>query len=331
MTFDKKIRDKNAAGGYGIRGIFKDTFEFVSKNLLVVVILLSIIVSIIPAISGDGFLLNKTTTLESRTGIMKTEVETDSPMESLQKAVQAIVNILFLVYFFRKAKGYEFRDRGVYGKAIAKSILMSLFVSLVSLFPLILLMVITAYLPIFMVFVAFVAIALAYFTSTAQIAVVEDPDRKIMDSLKVALSTFKQKGYFKNILIIVLITFFITFGAILLINFAVFRNFEFWKSFRALTKIFESGIGGHILIFVISFVINAISFYLNSVVAAIYLIYSEGGDDLEQYPDNLEGYNEDVLKNYSENEYEAENKSNFFDEYEKNFYKGKDEENDGDR
>ena len=32
MTFDKKIKDKNAAGGYGIRGIFKDTFEFVSKN-----------------------------------------------------------------------------------------------------------------------------------------------------------------------------------------------------------------------------------------------------------------------------------------------------------
>ena len=208
---------------------------------------------------------------------------------------------------------------------------MSLFVSLVSLFPLILLMVITAYLPIFMVFVAFVAIALAYFTSTAQIAVVEDPDRKIMSSLKVALSTFKKKGYVKNILIIVLITFFITFGAILIINFAVFRNFEFWKSFRALTKIFESGIGGHILIFVISFVINAISFYLNSVVAAVYLIYTEGGDDLEQYPDNLEGYNADVFNKYGENEYEAENKSNFFDEYEKNFYKGKDEENDGDR
>lgn len=331
MTFDKKIRDKNEAGGYGIRGIFKDTFEFVSKNVLVAVVLLSILVSIIPAISGDGFLLDKTTTLEKQSGGMISGVETTSPMETLQKAVQAIANIIFLVYFFRKAKGYDYNDNGVYAKAIGKSILMSLFVSLVSLFPLILLMVITAYLPIFMVFVAFVAIALAYFTSTAQIAVVEDPDRKIMDSLKVALSTFKQKGYFKNILIIVLITFFITFGAILLINFAVFRNFEFWKSFRALTKIFESGIGGHILIFVISFVINAISFYLNSVVAAIYLIYSEGGDDLEQYPDNLEGYNEDVLKNYSENEYEAENKSNFFDEYEKNFYKGKDEENDGDR
>lgn len=331
MTFDKKIRDKNAAGGYGIRGIFKDTFEFVSKNLLVVVIILSILVSIIPAISGDGFLLDKTTTLEKQSGGMISEVETTSPMETLQKVVQAIANIIFLVYFFRKAKGYEYSDNGVYGKAIGKSILMSLFVSLVSLFPLILLMVIAAYLPIFMVFVAFVAIALAYFTSTAQIAVVEDPDRKIMDSLKVALSTFKKKGYVKNILIIVLITFFITFGAILLINFAVFRNFEFWKSFRVLTKIFESGIGGHILIFVISFVINAISFYLNSVVASVYLIYSEGGDDLEQYPDNLEGYNADVFNNYGENEFEAENKSKFFDEYEKNFYKGKDEENDGDR
>ncbi len=328
MTFDKKIRDKNAAGGYGIRGIFKDTFEFVSKNLLVVVILLSIIVSIIPAISGDGFLLNKTTTLESRTGIMKTEVETDSPMESLQKAVQAIVNILFLVYFFRKAKGYEFRDRGVYGKAIAKSILMSLFVSLVSLFPLILLMVITAYLPIFMVFVAFVAIALAYFTSTAQIAVVEDPDRKIMSSLKVALSTFKKKGYVKNILIIVLITFFITFGAMVIINFAVFQNFKFWESYKALTKIFESGIGGHILIFILSFIFNVISFYFTSVVAAVYLIYSEEGKYLEQYPDDLDEYNEFVRKNYGENESESENKSSFFEEYEKNFYSGKNEEDD---
>lgn len=329
MTFDKKIRDKNEAGGYGIRGIFKDTFEFVSKNVLVAVILLSILVSIIPAISGDGFLLDKTTTLEKQSGGMIMEVETTSPMETLQKVVQAIANIIFLVYFFRKAKGYEYSDNGVYGKAIGKSILMSLFVSLVSLFPLILLMIIAAYLPIFMVFVAFVAIALAYFTSTAQIAVVEDPDRKIMDSLKVALSTFKKKGYFKNILIIVLITFFLTFGAILIINFAVFKNFEFWKSFKVLTKIFESGIGGHILILIISFVINAISFYLNSVVAAIYLIYSEGGDDLEQYPDNLEGYDEDDLKDYGENEFEAENKSKFFDEYEKNFYKGKDEEDDG--
>lgn len=329
MTFDKKIRDKNAAGGYGIGAIFKDTFEFVSKNVLVAVIILSILVSIIPAISGDGFLLDKTTTLEKQSGGMIMEVETTSPMETLQKVVQAIANIIFLVYFFRKAKGYEYSDNGVYGKAIGKSILMSLFVSLVSLFPLILLMIIAAYLPIFMVFVAFVAIALAYFTSTAQIAVVEDPDRKIMDSLKVALSTFKKKGYFKNILIIVLITFFLTFGAILIINFAVFKNFEFWKSFKVLTKIFESGIGGHILILIISFVINAISFYLNSVVAAIYLIYSEGGDDLEQYPDNLEGYDEDDLKDYGENEFEAENKSKFFDEYEKNFYKGKDEEDDG--
>ena len=52
---------------------------------------------------------------------------------------------------------------------------------------------------------------------------------------------------------------------------------------------------------------------------------------MEQYTDNLEGYNADVFNNYGENEYEAENKSNFFDEYEKNFYKGKDEENDGEK
>ncbi|MFR7835576.1 MAG: hypothetical protein ACLU31_02980 [Ezakiella sp.] len=326
MTFDKKIRDKYAAGGYGIGSIFKDTIKFVNKNALMVVIIFSIIVSIIPAITGDGFLIESASTIENRTGIV--EVETDNIMGSIQKVVQSIVNIFFLVYFFRKAKGYDFKDTGAYGTAVVKSILMSLFVSLVTVFPLILLMVITAYLPIFMVVVAFVAIAIAYFTSTAQIAIVENPDRKIMHSLKVALETFKKKGYFKNILIIVFITFLITFGAMVIINFAVFQNFKFWESYKALTKIFESGIGGHILIFILSFIFNVISFYFTSVVAAVYLIYSEEGKYLEQYPDDLDEYNEFVRKNYGENESESENRSSFFEEYEKNFYSGKNEEDD---
>lgn len=38
MTFDKKIRDKYAAGGYGIGSIFKDTIKFVNKNALLVVV-----------------------------------------------------------------------------------------------------------------------------------------------------------------------------------------------------------------------------------------------------------------------------------------------------
>ena len=36
MTFDKKIRDKYAAGGYGIGSIFKDTIKFVNKKLEIV-------------------------------------------------------------------------------------------------------------------------------------------------------------------------------------------------------------------------------------------------------------------------------------------------------
>ena len=39
-------------------------------------------------------------------------------------------------------------------------------------------------------------------------------------------------------------------------------------------------------------------------------------------------YNEFVLKNHGENESESENRSSFFEEYEKNFYSGKNEEDD---
>lgn len=327
MTFDKKIRDKNAAGGYGIRGIFKDTFEFVNKNALLVVVVFSIIVSIIPAITGDGFLIERENAIDGEVEGVKTELETTSPTAVVQRILESIATITFLVYFFRKAKGIEDSEPGVYGKAVGKSILMSMFLALIAIFPLMLFVIITMYVPIFMAVVAFLGIVFAYFISTAEIAVVNNPERKIMESLRIAFDTFKKPGYIKSVLLIALITFVLTFGMISVLNFGVFGNFEFGKTLDMISKIFESGAGGHILIFVISFVFSFIGYYFNAFVASAYLIYSEINDDFEEGIESFEEYKEEVLRNFDESE--SENKSKFFDESEKNFYKGKDEEDDG--
>lgn len=329
MTFDKKIRDKYAAGGYGIRGIFKDTIKFVNKNALLVVVVFSIIVSIIPAITGDGFLIERENAIDGEVEGVKTELETTSPTAVVQRILESIATITFLVYFFRKAKGIEDSEPGVYGKAVGKSILMSMFLALIAIFPLMLFVIITMYVPIFMAVVAFLGIVFAYFISTAEIAVVNNPERKIMESLRIAFDTFKKPGYIKSVLLIALITFVLTFGMISVLNFGVFGNFEFGKTLDMISKIFESGAGGHILIFVISFVFSFIGYYFNAFVASAYLIYSEINDDFEEGIESFEEYKEEVLRNFDESE--SENKSKFFDEYEKNFYKGKDEENDGDR
>ncbi|MDD7731640.1 MAG: hypothetical protein SPI61_06885 [Ezakiella sp.] len=326
MTFDKKIRDKYAAGGYGIGSIFKDTIKFVNKNALLVVIIFSIIVSIIPAITGDGFLIERENAIEGEVEGLKSEIETTSPTAAVQRILESIATITFLVYFFRKAKGIEDSEPGVYGKAVGKSILMSMFLALIAIFPLMLFVIITMYMPIFMAVVAFLGIVFAYFISTAEIAVVNNPERKIMESLRIAFDTFKKPGYIKSVLLIALITFVLTFGMISVLNFAVFGNFEFGKTLDMISKIFESGAGGHILIFFISFVFNFIGYYFNAFVASAYLIYSEINDDFEEGIESFEEYKEEVLRNFDESE--SENKSSFFEEYEKNFYSGKNEEDD---
>lgn len=127
-------------------------------------------------------------------------------------------------------------------------------------------------------------------------------------------------------LLIALITFVLTFGMISVLNFAVFGNFEFGKTLDMISKIFESGAGGHILIFVISFVFSFIGYYFNAFVASAYLIYSEINDDFEEGIESFEEYKEEVLRNFDESE--SENRSSFFEEYEKNFYSGKNEEDD---
>lgn len=326
MTFDKKIRDKYAAGGYGIGSIFKDTIKFANKNALLVVVVFSIIVSIIPAITGDGFLIERENAIDGEVEGIKTELETTSPTAAVQRILESIATITFLVYFFRKAKGIKDSEPGIYGKAVGKSILMSMFLALIAIFPLMLFVIITMYMPIFMAVVAFLGIVFAYFISTAEIAVVNNPERKIMESLRIAFDTFKKPGYIKSVLLIALITFVLTFGMISVLNFAVFGNFEFGKTLDMISKIFESGAGGHILIFVISFVFSFIGYYLNAFVASAYLIYSEINDDFEEGIESFEEYKEEVLRNFDESE--SENKSSFFEEYEKNFYSGKNEEDD---
>ena len=210
MTFDKKIRDKYAAGGYGIGSIFKDTIKFVNKNALLVVVIFSIIVLIIPAITGDGFLIERENAIDGEVEGLKSEIETTSPTAAVQRILESIATITFLVYFFRKAKGIEDSEPGVYGKAVGKSILMSMFLALIAIFPLMLFVIITMYVPIFMAVVAFLGIVFAYFISTAEIAVVNNPERKIMESLRIAFDTFKKPGYIKSVLLIALITLYST-------------------------------------------------------------------------------------------------------------------------
>lgn len=322
MSFVEYLRKKESEGGISAFAIVKETIKFLSKNMLPIVVIAALVLALFTGLTGvtlSGPDIIGSGELQENESVLK------EFMVLLAPFLHATIVTVLIVMFINKAKNSEYRPmQQDYLSAIAKVYLLTILGNLFAILLGGVLGMLVFLLDIFLILTVIVTYLYAFFINTIQNAICEEPHRTLKNSILIGFETFFKKKFILKALVLVLISTIVIFSIEYIFDMAIGVKFNIVSKTEISKAIKDMGIKGNIFVFMHAFVTNIFTIIIQMSFASIYLIYSKGetfenGDD-ERLNDLINKLNED------KKEKEKEEKNDFFEIYNNNMYKGKDDE-----
>lgn len=314
MSFKEYLRNKEE-GGISAFSIIKDTVGFLTKNMLSVVIIAALILSLFTALTGassSGMDFFNSSNVEESSSLFKDIFQLIAPF------LQAAIVTLLIVQFLNKANNKDEDYKAEYLSAISKVFLLTILANLFAILLGGVLGMLVFVLDIFIVLVFIVTYLYAFFISTVQNAICEEPSRSLKRSLSEGADTFFKKKFILKALVLVIIFSVILFIMYYLFNLALGVEFNVTSKAELSKAVAENGFMGRAFLFIYSFLTNVLTIVIQMCFSSLYLIYSRP----DTKPQDDERLNDLVEKLNGEKE---EEKNDFFEIYSNNMYKGKDD------
>lgn len=321
MSFKEYLRKKESEGGISAFAIIKDTIKFIAKNMMGKVVLAAIFLVILSSITGVSVLNSITIDGSSIMGISILS----KILALIAPFIEAITITTLIVLFLNKANKKEGNIiNPLYKKAISKVFLLTILSTLFAILLGGVLTFLNYLLDIFIVLTLIVSYLYAFIVVIIQNAICEEPERPLLESVIVGIDTFFKKKFILKVFVLALIALICIFSIQFILSAALNVSFDL-SSTEALTEaVLKLKTKGFVILFIAAFVQNIFTMIVQMCFSSLYLIYSHE----ERVEDENDSRLDDLIEklNADKKREEVENGNNdFFEIYNKNIYKGKDD------
>lgn len=320
MSFKEYLRKKESEGKMSAFAIIKDTVKFIAKNMMGKVVLAAIFLVLLGSITGVSVLNSITIDRSTIRGI---SILSDI-LVLVAPFIEAIIITTLIVLFLNKANKKDGNIiNPLYKKAISKVFLLTILSTLFAILLGGVLTFLTYLLHIFIVLTLIVSYLYAFVVVTIQNAICEEPERPLLESVIAGIDTFFKKKFILKAFVLALIALISIFSIQFILSVALNVSFDL-SSTKALTEaVLKLKTRGILILFIAAFVQNIFTMIVQMCFSSLYLIYSheEGAEENDSRLDDLI---EKLNREKSEEE-DRESKNDFFEIYNNNIYKGKDD------